>query len=287
MSAGQAEAISTFEAAMSMYSIDSKGKKNVESIIDTIQEDMGRMTTRGTIGSVEKIKDSGKKLSPQDMAKVQEMEGLQLNAKEITAKLNNLFSDEVFKSYFCWEAATGTVKFKPSPDAVANVIVKFQETGTIKDYLILDSPQVAGKTLAKGNNFFVSFKTGAANSRPYLALRSKNVKVNSIKKEINEQVSFKEIIKEELQKEKMTLSESVFEQLDEFTLWNKIKSKVKGMSSQVSNAIKRVYEAVMKRISEVFNYIKTLGEKMISGLLNFLGISVSNVKISGGGNFPL
>ena len=59
------------------------------------------------------------------------------------------------------------------------------------------------------------------------------------------------------------------------------------MSSQVSNAIKRVYEAVMKRISEVFNYIKTLGEKMISGLLNFLGISVSNVKISGGGNFPL
>ena len=287
MSAGQAEAISTFEAAMSMYSIDSKGKKNVESIIDTIQEDMGRMTTRGTIGSVEKIKDSGKKLSPQDMAKVQEMEGLQLNAKEITAKLNNLFSDEVFKSYFCWEAATGTVKFKPSPDAVANVIVKFQETGTIKDYLILDSPQVAGKTLAKGNNFFVSFKTGAANSRPYLALWSKNVKVNSIKKEINEQVSFKEIIKEELQKEKMTLSESVFEQLDEFTLWNKIKSKVKGMSSQVSNAIKRVYEAVMKRISEVFNYIKTLGEKMISGLLNFLGISVSNVKISGGGNFPL
>jgi len=225
MSAGQAEAISTFEAAMSMYSIDSKGKKNVESIIDTIQEDMGRMTTRGTIGSVEKIKDSGKKLSPQDMAKVQEMEGLQLNAKEITAKLNNLFSDEVFKSYFCWEAATGTVKFKPSPDAVANVIVKFQETGTIKDYLVLDSPLSAGKTLAKGNNFFVSFKTGAANSRPYLALRSKNVK--AIQKNINEQFSFKQIIREECEKEGMVLSESAFEQLDEFSLWNKVKSKVK------------------------------------------------------------
>jgi hypothetical protein len=43
----------------------------------------------------------------------------------------------------------------------------------------------------------------------------------------------------------------------------------------------------MKRISEAFNYIKTLGEKMISGLLNFLGLSVSKIKVSGGGKFPL
>ena len=53
------------------------------------------------------------------------------------------------------------------------------------------------------------------------------------------------------------------------------------------NAVKRIYDAVMKRITEAFNYIKTLGEKMISGLLNFLGVSVSNVKVSGGGKYPL
>ena len=197
--------------------------------------------------------------------------------------MDNLFSDELFKSYFCWEAATGTVKFKPSPDAIANVVVKFNETGTIKDYLNLDSPKVAGKTLAKGNNFFVSFKTGDANSRPYLSLRSKNVR--AIKKNINEQVTLKQIINEELEKEGM-LYES-FQQLDEFAMWNKIKSKVKSISSKVTNAIKRIYEAVLKRINEAFNYIKTLGEKMISGLMNFLGISVSNVKVSGGGKFPL
>ena len=283
MSAGQAEAISTFEAAMSMYSIDSTGKKKVESVITTIQEDMGRMSTKGTIGSVEKLRDSGNKLSRGDEAKIKEMEGLQLNAKSITSKMANLFSDELFKSYFCWEAATGTVKFKPSPDAVANVVVKFNETGTIKDYLNLDSPKVAGKTLAKGNNFFVSFKTGDANSRPYLSLRSKNVR--AIKKNINEQVTLKQIINEELEKEGM-LYES-FQQLDEFAMWNKIKSKVKSISSKVTNAIKRIYEAVLKRINEAFNYIKTLGEKMISGLMNFLGISVSNVRVSGGGKFPL
>ena len=83
------------------------------------------------------------------------------------------------------------------------------------------------------------------------------------------------------------MSESAFEQLDEFSLWNKVKSKVKKYSSGVVNAVKRIYDAVMKRITEAFNYIKTLGEKMISGLLNFLGVSVSNVKVSGGGKYPL
>ena len=284
MSAGTAEAISTFEAAMSMYSMDSKGKKKVESVMTAIELEMGKMSTKGTIGSVENLRDSGKNLSAADKAKIEEMEGLQLNAKSLTTKLEKLFSDEVFKSYFCWEAATGTTKFKPSADAIANVIVKFQETGSIKEYLILDSAANAGKTLAKGNNFFVSFKTGNANSKPYLSLRSKNVK--AIKNNINEQVTLKQIIKEEIEKEEI-LSESFSQQLDEFALWNKIKSKVKGAASNIVSAVKRIYTAVMKRISEAFNYIKTLGEKMISGLLNFLGLSVSKIKVSGGGKFPL
>ena len=283
MSAGQAEAISTFEAAMSMYSLDAKGKKQVESVISAIQDDMGRMSTRGTIGSLEKIRDSGNKLSKEDEAKIKEMEGLQLNAKTVTSKLENLFQNETFKSYFCWEAATGTVKFDPSPNAIANVIVKFQETGSIKDFLILDSPKGAGSTLAKGNNFFVSFKTGDANSRPYLALRSKNVR--AIKKNVGEQVTFGEIIREELEKEGM-LNES-FQQLDEFAMFRKVKSKLKDVSARVVNAAKRVYDVVMKRISEAFNYIKTLGEKMIKGLMNFLGVDVSSVKTSGGGKWPL
>ena len=145
------------------------------------------------------------------------------------------------------------------------------------------SPTSAGKTLAKGNNFFVSFKTGDANSKPYLSLRSKNVR--TIKKDINEQVTLKQIITEELEKEGM-LNED-FQQLDEFAMWNKLKSKVKSVSSKVVNTAKRIYGAVMKRISEAFNYIKTLGKKMIQGLMNFLGFGVSKVNISSGGRFPL
>ena len=283
MSAGQAEAISTFEAAMGMYAVDSKGKRSILNVIDSIETDMGRMTTRGTIGSIEDLRDSGKTLSKADQDRIAEMEGLQLNAKELTDKLGSLFTDNTFKSYFCWEAATGTVKFKPSPDAVANVIVKFNETGTIKDYLLLDNPLTAGKTLAKGNDFFVSFKTGAANSRPYLALRSRNIKP----KEITEGTTFRQIVLEELQKENFSLNESALEQLNEFAVWNKIKAKTKKLSSGVMNAVKRVYLAVMKRIKDAFNLIKSLGAKMIDGLLNFLGISVSNVRVVGGGKFPL
>ena len=104
-------------------------------------------------------------------------------------------------------------------------------------------------------------------------------------KDIAEQVTLKQIIKEEIEKEGM-LNED-FQQLDEFAMWDKIKSKVKSASSKIVSAVKRIYTAVMKRISEAFNYIKTLGEKMISGLMNFLGLSVSKVKVSGGGKFPL
>ena len=130
---------------------------------------------------------------------------------------------------------------------------------------------------------FVSFKTGAANSKPYLALRSKNV--SQIKKNIKEQVTLKQIIIEELQKEGM-LNED-FQQLDEFAMWNKIKAKTKNLTSKVVHRVKRIYDSVMKRISEAFNYIKTLGKKMIQGLMNFLGVSVSRIKVSSGGRFPL
>ena len=100
----------------------------------------------------------------------------------------------------------------------------------------------------------------------------------------------KQIIREELEKENIgiqILNESSLQQLDEFALWNKLKSKAKGFSSKVVNAAKRIYQAVMKRISEAFNYIKTLGEKMIHGLMNFMGVSIRRVKVSGGGKWSL
>ena len=82
------------------------------------------------------------------------------------------------------------------------------------------------------------------------------------------------------------LNESI-QQLDEFAMLRNVKSKLKNVSSKVVSAAKRVYDAIMKRISQAFSFIKTLGVKMLQGLLNFLGVSVDRVSVSGGGRFPL
>jgi hypothetical protein len=289
MSGKKEEAISTFEAAMTMYSISSDGKKAVESVIKKLQKDMGEMSTAGTIGSIEKMRDSGKKLSAKDKAKIAEMEGLQDMSKVISKKMETLFTDMKFKSYFCWEAATGTYKFQPSPDAVANFLVVFKDTGSISSSLVLDKPLGAGKTIAGQNDFYVSFKTGSASSRPYLSLRTKKTK--NVKKLVSEgSITLKDIILEECSREELgeqLLNESSIEQLNEFQLFDKIKQKFKDVSQKVVDQAKKIYAMIMSRINEVFNYILILGEKILSGLLKFLGLEVSDVKISGGGDFNL
>ena len=150
MSAGKAEAISTFEAAMGMYSIDKTGRKNVNTVINKIEKNMNQLSTATTIDKLEKLRDSGKKLSKADASAVQEMEGLQLEAGKLNKELNKLFTDQTFKNYFCWEAATGQTKFNVSgsENAISNKLVVFKESGSIANTLALDSPNKAGKTIA-------------------------------------------------------------------------------------------------------------------------------------------
>jgi len=287
MSAGPAEAVSTFEAAMGRYSISKEGKKAVTSLMNSVQKKMGAMSTKGTIGAIEKLRDATpkSKRSKALKAKIEEMEGLQVDADFLSKKMDKLFKDKQFKKYFCWEAASGEVKFKPSPKGISNVIVTFKDTGSIANILPLDSPAKAGKILANGNGFYVSFKTGGGGSKPYLSLRSS--KLSSIKKLLNQGddiPTFKTIIMEEYKKE--FINESV-EYLDEFKLFDKLKRKIKDVSKDVVDRAGKILSAVMKRISEAFDYILKLGEQMLQGFLNFFGLSVSNVTVEGGGKYPL
>ena len=59
-----------------------------------------------------------------------------------------------------------------------------------------------------------------------------------------------------------------------------------GMSNHVASKIQKVYNSIVKRLKEAFNFIKSLGSRMLSALLKFLGF-VPQVKVSGGGAFPL
>ena len=116
--------------------------------------------------------------------------------------------------------ATGENKFGKDSLGVANQVVTFKETGTITDILELNSPSQAGKVLAKGNNFYVSFKSSSG-SPPYLSLRSRKLR----KSTSSYQPTFAEIIQEECAKERIgmqVLHESKVEQLDEFQMFNKL-----------------------------------------------------------------
>ena len=155
LSAGKFESISTVEAAMRMYSIDPKGKRKVESLIDNLEKKMIKLSTKDTVGKIEKLAKKSN-LSPADKKKVAELDQGQLYAKELTTEMENLFNSEaLMKEFFCWEAATGENKFGKGSQGVANQVVTFKETGTITDILELKSPSQAGKVLAKGNNFYV------------------------------------------------------------------------------------------------------------------------------------
>lgn len=279
MSAGQDEAVSTFEAAMETFS--QTNRRQVLQMIDDIQNKMGSMSEKGTIGDLEKKIASGKKLSDRETKSAAELSTLNVNTQELNKSLNDVFQSLDFKSHFCFEAATGNIKFEPTPDAAANVIVTFKDSGSIENTLKLDSPSNAGKTIAKGNSFYVSFKTGGGGSRPYLALRSKKL----AKKDILEEKSFKNIVFEELEAEGVVLTEEIM-QLDEFSLFRKIKGKASALAKNAASKIQKVYNAIMQRLKEAFNFIKTLGKNMLSALLKFLGFQ-PQVKVSGGGAFPL
>ena len=279
MSGGQAETISTLEAAMETFS--KSNNKQIFQVIDEIENKMGRMTEKGTITDLEKRIASGKKLSDKDTKSAAELSVLNTNTNELNSSLNTIFQSLDFKSHFCFEAATGNIKFEPTPDAAANVIVTFKDSGSIENTLKLNSPSGAGKTIAKGNSFFVSFKTGGGASKPFLALRSRKI----AKKDILEEKSFKDIIFEELEAGGVVLTEQHM-QLDEFSLFQKIKGKASVVAKNVASKIQKVYNSIVKRLKEAFNFIKSLGSRMLSALLKFLGF-VPQVKVSGGGAFPL
>ena len=91
-------------------------------------------------------------------------------------------------------------------------------------------------------------------------------------------------IRIEYQKEFLTED---IEHLDEFKLFEKLKGKIKNLSKDIVDKAKSILSAVMKRVSEAFDFMVRLGEQMLQAFLNFFGISVNNVKVSGGGQYPL
>ena len=286
LSAGSKEAVSTVEAAQRMYSIDPIGKKKVDTLLGKLENDMIKLSTTSTVKSIDKLRNK-KNLTPADKNKITELDKGRELAAGINTAMENLFNNDIlFKQYFCWEAATGETKFGKGSAGVPNSIVTFKETGSIYNVLKLDSPKKAGKTLAVGNDFYVSFKSSSG-SPPYLALRSSKAKKFQT---ASYQPTFADIIQEECAKERVgmqVLHESKVEQLDEFQMFNKLVSKAKNVASSIKNQAKKILDAILKRLKDAFNWIKKQGKKLIDAVLNFFGLEVKSIKLTGGGKYPI
>ena len=174
MSASKDEAISTVEAAMATYGQSGKGKGEFNKLLKSFEDNLVKFSAKGSVNQLRK--------NPKHAAEFEIADAKTAKINEDIEKYIN--SSLGFKSHFCWEAATGHTKFGRDTWPTATLIVTFKGTGGIDHYLKLDTPESAGKTLAKGNNFYVSFKS-SGNSAPYLSLRSKNIPKSKIVDEIH------------------------------------------------------------------------------------------------------
>jgi hypothetical protein len=238
---------------------------------------MIKLSTKDAIGTITDLKDK-KTLTPADKKKIAEYELGDSYAKELTTEIGNLFNtEEKMKDYFCWEAATGEGKFGKGTWPTANELVVFKEGGGIENYMAMYDPDKAGRILAKGNNFYVSFKSSSG-SHPYLSLRSKKVKLTA-----GYQPTFADIIQEECSKERAgmkVLHESKIEQLNEFQILNKV-------AKSVAAGAKKVISAIMKRMSAAFTWLKKQGRRLMDAILNFFGLDMSIKNLKGGGKYPI
>ena len=284
MSGLKEETLSTVEAAMKTYSLSNKGKKNFNVLLKSIETNMFKMAEKGSVGT---IRDYAKLKNPTP-AQTKALKELQMGdemSKVLNADIEKYINNDiVFKSHFCWEAATGHGKFGLDTWPTANVIITFKGTGGVEYTQKLETPEIDGKAIAKGNKFYVSFKSSGG-ARAGLAMRTKGIPKS---KQIDEGFgpTFAEIVREECFASGLYLTEDV-RNLTEFALLDKLKKGANGISSKVVGLANKALASIKQKLVKAFNMIKKLGQNMWFGLLNFFGIGVKDVKLNGGGKFPL
>ena len=207
--------------------------------------------------------------------------------------------------HFCFEAATGNIKFKDNWPS-ANVVCTFNpDQAKLENVLVLDSPEGAGIKLARGNSFYVAFKS-TAGSKPYLSFRSKAKSKKAMKSVVNETAmtfsplaedlfrtdypdtlpSLRTIMIEELSKGGLLTEE--MQQLDEIAMLNNLKQQVSDFTNQAKSVIMKVWKSIVERIKKAFAIIKKLGGKALRALARFFGFEIGNVRLTKtGGMYPV
>ena len=300
MSAKQAEAASTFGAAVRMYGKNYPSEVN--KILDKFKTavlDLSESGYRGRIDSLEKdIKASD--ADPKKMKKlkpvVDNLKQARDDGKYITSEMNRLFlSDAKFKDLFVFEAATGSVKFGDSSESRADTMVEIDtNSGKITSKYKMNTPSDIS-SLASQYKFYLSFKT-SGNSTPYMALRGNMEqdpkKVTAwMQKQIMENKNFSAIcptfstiIQQGFEQDefgKRLLTESSFQNLNEWQMLKKVRDGIASVSNKVKDRFVKIWNWISERVSRAFDWIKKQGAKALDYLQKFFGIKLATCGING------
>ena len=70
-------------------------------------------------------------------------------------------------------------------------------------------------------------------------------------------------------------------------MFNRLVTKAKNVASSIKNQAKRILDGIMKRMKAAFDWIKKQGRKLIDAVLNFFGLDIKSIKLTGGGKYPI
>ena len=303
MSSKEQESFATFEASLLLYG--EEYPKDINSILTDLKNDVLTMEPSGYRGSIDNLESDIKKSkgNPKEMEKLQSykdnLDLVRENGEKLTIKINKLFNDNPkIKQMFIFEAASGITKFGDKSISRAERMVEFDpDKGSITtDWSIETSKDIA--SIMSKYKFYMSFKSSRG-STPYMSLRGNLTSPAGVKKYVKnllgESVEYTEdcptfstIMREAFNQNLYgrTLMLEEYQNLNEFQLFQKLKSKIsniksKVLGSRVGKKFLQIWGWIKQRVSMAFDWIMKQGKKALGYLLKFFGIEPKKVSLSG------
>ena len=303
MSSKRQESFATFEAAMLLYG--EEYPSDVTSILNDFKDDVLDLEDSGYKGSIENLeKDIEKsKGNRKEMEKLQSFKDnldlVRKNGEKLTLKINKLFRDDPrMKQMFIFEAASGKTKFGDDSVSRADRMVEFDPIKGIitTDWSIKNARDI--ESIMAKYKFYMSFKSSGS-STPYMSLRGNLMSPAGVQKYVKsllgESVEYREdcptfsTIMEEAFNQNLygrTLMLEEFENLNEFQIFGKLKSKISDLKSKVLNTgvgkkFLQIWGWIKQRVSMAFDWIIKQGKKALGYFLKFFGLKPKEVGVRG------
>lgn len=268
ISAQKKEAMSIVLSALSECGTDAKFAR---PLINSIEKNMTQLVTNETVTSLKKRKKAG-----DTDAEVLDFSKKDAGNKALTDLMSNYLSNnELFRKHIILEAATGNHKFGGSNSKAAANLMGIFDVGSSKVKVspvrsINDSIVVQYSNKIKP---FVAFKKGAASSSAYSSFR-----ITLPKQEINEDLTFTDIIVEELSKVDNNILTEDFLSEGPLDMLKRAKEFASKSGKSMIQKVKNILDVVVKRVKQALSKIVSAGKKMFSMLLKFFGFEIGDTR---------